>query len=206
MINCRTLEAVYFLRWGMQSFYKPLVWVFQNLSGMFDSTRAAELVALCSSFLPGEMVPFSDSSTYIMCLWLLRSHLKCFRVLQSMQYHSTTIHLSCCAVPEGVCWHPASFPSVLSALQMSSWGCLGLPILSRLSFEWCSKGHCVFTWTARPLQLTSLRYSEKSCPQYYFTVMNFWKLTTMRWILCFGDRTPITVICLWLRISNSFDF
>jgi hypothetical protein len=94
MINCRTLEAVYFLKWGMQSFYKPLLRVLENLCSLFDSTQAAELVTLYSSFTPGEMACFSDSFTCIMCLWLLRSHLKCFSVLQSMQQHGTTIHLS----------------------------------------------------------------------------------------------------------------
>lgn len=97
MINCRTLEAVYFLRWGMQSFRKPPVSVFQNLWSMFDSTQAAALVALYSSFMPEKWLCLA--TPFPMRLWLLRSHLKCFSVLHSVQHHSTTIHLSCYPVP-----------------------------------------------------------------------------------------------------------
>lgn len=34
-------------------------------SSMFDSTHTAELVALCRSFLPGQMAPFSDPFTCV---------------------------------------------------------------------------------------------------------------------------------------------
>lgn len=96
MINCRTLEAVYFLRWGVQSFCKPLVRVFQNLWSMFDSTQAAALVALCSSFLPGEMALCSYSLPYVfMVIAKSLKMLQCVAINAAPQHHHPSLLLSC---------------------------------------------------------------------------------------------------------------
>lgn len=73
VINCRTLETAYFLRRGMQMSGENILEPLEE----FDSIQTAEVVAIYSSFTPGEMAPSSNSFTSV--LMVITKSLKMFQ-------------------------------------------------------------------------------------------------------------------------------
>lgn len=114
MINCRTLEAVYFARWGLHCLQTSGDGISESLECCVWQRSGAELVALYSSpGWEGWSVSLGLYLRFVLMVIAKSLRLPC----ASSQCSTTAQFLSLVSVCCRVCQHPISFPYTLSALD-----------------------------------------------------------------------------------------